>query len=437
MAKKKTLWNAKMKRRSFLKYTGAAAGAGILGASGFSAPLFAQERTISIIKGAVFPGPREDKMTRELADEWTKQTGVKVVIESIPANNLQAKVSTSIELGAGQDIFFMLHNWAHLYTNQLTDLSDIAEKLGSRYGGYYDAPKSACMVDGVWRSVPYNILPNVQTYRKDWFDEVGATTFPDTWEELRAVGKKLKEKGKPFGETLGHSFADPVTFVYPFLWSNGGKEIAEDGKTFVLDSPETHKAMEFMKGMWDDAYFPGGMAWDDTSNNRASLGGQISCTLNGASIYVVAKDKFPDLAKVTYQAPHPKGPAGRFHFNLQISHGIPKYSKNADAAKEFILFLMDEPQYSRWMDAVLGYYTGPNPYWEKHPVWEKEPKMQAARDAGKVGGTMGSAGPPNRASAEVLSKYLMVDLFARVCKGEPIDSAIKWAADEMKKSYGA
>ena len=99
--------------------------------------------------------------------------------------------------------------------------------------------------------------------------------------------------------------------------------------------------------------------------------------------------------------------------------------------------MMDDAQYSRWMDAVLGYYTGPNPYWEKHPVWEKEPKMQAVREAGKVGKMPGYAGAPTRGAAEVLSKYLMVDLFARVCKGDPIDQVIKWAAKEMKKSYGA
>ena len=433
----KTLWNTKVKRRSFLKITGAAAGAGVLGASSFGVPAFAKERKLSILKGSIFPGPIEDNTIKALAAEWTKQSGVKVVVESIPVNTLQAKVSTAIELGVGQDLFFVVHNWPHLYADALLDVSDIAEELGNKYDGYYDAPKRCSMVDGVWRGVPYNILPNVQTYRKDWFDEVGATTFPDTWKEFRAVGKKLKAKGRPFGQALGHSLGDPNSFVYAFLWSFGGKEIADDGKTFILDSSETHKALEFMVGMWNDAFFPGGIAWDDTSNNRAYHGGQISCTLNGSSIYWVAREKFPDLAKVTYQAPHPRGPAGCFHFNLQVQHVIPKYNKNPEVAKEFIRFLMDEPQYSRWMDAVLGYYTGPTRYWENHPVWDKLPKMKAVRDAGKVGGMPGYAGPPNRAAAEVLSKYLLIDMFARCCKGEPITKVIKWAADEMKKSYQA
>ena len=48
-----------------------------------------------------------------------------------------------------------------------------------------------------------------------------------------------------------------------------------------------------MVDFWKDAHDEGGLAWDDTSNNRAFLAGTISATLNGASIYLLAKGK-PD-----------------------------------------------------------------------------------------------------------------------------------------------
>ena len=40
----------------------------------------------------------------------------------------------------------------------------------------------------------------------------------------------------------------------------------------------------------------GGLAWDDTNNNRAFLSGTISATNNGASIYIEAKKK-PDTTR--------------------------------------------------------------------------------------------------------------------------------------------
>ena len=81
--------------------------------------------------------------------------------------------------------------------------------------------------------MPWAVIGGMIAYRKSWFDEVGATTFPDTWESYREVGKKLKAKGRPFGQTLGHTFGDAPGFTYPYMWSWGGKEVEADGKTVV------------------------------------------------------------------------------------------------------------------------------------------------------------------------------------------------------------
>src|SRR5437660_843025 len=126
------------------------------------------------------------------------------------------------------------------------------------------------------------------TYRKSWFEEIGYSggKFPQTWEEYREAGKKLKAKGRPFGQTLGHTFGDAPSFWYPYLWSWGGKEVEADSKTVALNSKETLESVKFAVGLWKDAHDEGGLAWDDSSNNRAFLSGTISCTDNGASIYL-------------------------------------------------------------------------------------------------------------------------------------------------------
>ena len=82
-------------------------------------------------------------------------------------------------------------------------------------------------------------------WRTDWFAEVGVKKFPETWEELYEVGKKLKAKDHPFGFELGHGFGDNHGWLYPLLWSYGGAEVAADGKTVVIDSDETARAVDF------------------------------------------------------------------------------------------------------------------------------------------------------------------------------------------------
>ena len=131
-------------------------------------------------------------------------------------------------------------------------------------------------------------------YRKSWFDGGRLRRqFPETWEKYRDAGKKLKAKGRPIGQTLGHTFGDAPTFSYPYLWSWGGKEVEADGKTVVLNSKETVESVKFMVGFWKEAH----------GRRRARLGrhqqqprlpvATISATHNGASIYIEAKSK-PD-----------------------------------------------------------------------------------------------------------------------------------------------
>ena len=45
-------------------------------------------------------------------------------------------------------------------------------------------------------------------------------------------------------------------------------------------------------------------------------------------------------------------------------------------------------------------------------MWDKDKVMKPYRVAGKLGATPGFPGPPNAKAAEVLTKYLIVNMFA-------------------------
>ena len=108
-----------------------------------------------------------------------------------------------------------------------------------------------------------------------------------------------------------------------------------------------------MQGFWKDGCDEGGLAWDDTNNNRAFLSQTISATLNGASIYIETlrqpdqykTDKGTPMNKDIQHAPLPTGPAGQFGIHLHQSDMLMKYSKNQDAAKEFLKWMHTEKNY--------------------------------------------------------------------------------------------
>src|ERR671922_71949 len=97
-----------------------------------------------------------------------------------------------------------------------------------------------------WIGMPWATVGLLIAYRKSWLADAGYGTFPDTWEKYLEAGKKLKAKGRPIGQTLGHTFGDAPAFTYPYLWSWGGREVDADGKTVVLDSKQTVESVKFM-----------------------------------------------------------------------------------------------------------------------------------------------------------------------------------------------
>lgn len=429
----------RLNRRAFLKATGtvgmalaAGTGAGILGGK---APAFAQARTLHVLEWSSFVKEADVERDRQAA-EFGKQAGVKVTVEHINANDLPARSTAAIEGGKGPDILQLLNNYPHLYADGLENHNDLVAEVGGER--LYSFIREAAQVDGVYRGVPNFFGGGANVYRKDIFKKVGIERTPDTWEEYLAAGKKLKKFGMPVGQTLGHTFGDAPGFAYPLLWSFGGKEVDEKGKV-AINSKETLAAVEFIKEFWAAACDEGGLAWDDTSNNRAFLAETISCTLNGASIYFVAR-RNPDKAPPGFadKLDHfllPKGPGGRYHTVGTFSNCITKYSPNKEAAKEYIRFTHQKENFEKFLVINNGYINGPLPEYQQHPMWEKDPAITIYRELPKYGRSAGYAGPYNRNASEVWAKYIIVDLFAKAVKGESPQSVIAWAEKELKNVY--
>ena len=365
---------ARVTRRKFLKVSGAGAlaakaggMAGILAAG--KAPAHAQTATVHWLRWADFVPASDQLLRREMLPEAEKALGIKINLETINANDLQARITAAIQSGAGADLIMALNNYTHLYGASVVDLSEMVEGLGSKEGGLYKYARSMCSDGKMFFSMPWAVIGGMIAYRKSWYDEIGVTTFPDTWEKYREAGQKLKAKGRPIGQTLGHTFGDAPGFTYPYMWSWGGKEVEADGKTVVLNSKETLESVKFMTAFWKDAHDEGGLAWDDSNNNRAFLSQTICATLNGASIYIESLRK-PDQYKTEkgaqlktdiLHAPLPRGPAGQFAMHTFHSHVIPAYSKNQKAAKQFLTWMHTPANYEKWFVSQKGFATPPTP----------------------------------------------------------------------------
>src|SRR5271156_680297 len=418
-------------RRRLLKLSGAGAVAASAGgglaailASG-RAPAYAQTTSIHWGRWSDFV-PASDKLLREkIVPEGEKALGMKIVLETINANDIQARVTSSIQSANGPDIIMALNNWPQLYAASLADVSDVTEEIGNAQGGYYDMCKNVGIYQGRWIGVPWAIGGGLVAYRKSWLAEGGYEKFPVTWDQGEDAGKKLKANGHPIGQTLGHTFGDAPGFWYPYLWSWGGKEVEADGKTVVLNTKETIESVKFAIALWNDCCDPGGLAWDDSSNNRAFLAGTISLTNNGASIYLEAKkkpdayqtDKGEPMFKDILHASIPGGAGGVFNEPGPFTNTLMGYSKNQDAAKKFLVWAHSKPVFEGWFTTQQGYTAGATTGYEEDPVWNVDPVMAPFKKIPVTGRMAGFAGPPSQKAAEVRTKYIIVDMYAKAIQG--------------------
>jgi multiple sugar transport system substrate-binding protein len=435
-------------RRQFIKVSGATAAVAATGIAGILearvAPAWAQGTKLHILRWVDFI-PEADVELKRQAPEASKALGAEIVFEFINANDLQPRITAAIQSSSGADIIQMLWNWPHLYASALVDVSDIAEPIGKSQNGFYEVFDSSAKVGGRWLAVPHGVGGNAVAYRRSWHAEIGVTEFPKTLDGWREVGKKLKAKGKPVGQALGHSFGDPPTFSYPLLWSFGGAETDTTGKKVVLNSKGAVESVKFMQAFWKDACDEGGLAWDDTNNNRAFLAGDISSTLNGASIYIVAKrqkDKIKDekgeplWQDIEHAAPLPAGPAGQAALYLPFQHSIMKYGKNQKLARDFLKWLHQKDNYEKWFEVNEAYSVGATKMWEEHPMWSKVDKpLQVFRRAVRQARMLGYRGPATAKATESYSKYIIVDMYAKAVQGMKAEDAVKWAEGELKKIY--
>ena len=216
-----------IRRRKALQLSGAgalAAGtgglAGIL-ASG-RAPAYAQAQTMHWLRWADFVPASDVVLKGEIAKQCEKDLGIKLTVETINANDIQARITAAIQSGAGPDIFCALANWPQLYADSCSDVSDVSEDIGKAGGGFYEICKVVGTDGNKWIGVPWCANGGLVAYLKSWLAEAGAANgFPTNWDDYRAVGKKLKAAGHPYGQTAGHTFGDAPELIGIRIYGRG------------------------------------------------------------------------------------------------------------------------------------------------------------------------------------------------------------------------
>lgn len=212
------------------------------------------------------------KGAQKLAEEFTKKTGVPVVVEA-PEDG-PGKFQQAAAAGKGPDIWI----WAH-------------DRIGEWIGGGLLTPVTpskkflsdidplavkAFTVGGKLWGYPYSIEAVSLVYNKAL-----VKTPPKTFEEVMALDKKLSGEGK---KAILWDYTNTY-FTWPLLSANGGyafKQKADgsyDGTDTGVNSPGAIKGVELLNKLLREKYMPEGSGYAEMEGAMAQ--GKVAMMING------------------------------------------------------------------------------------------------------------------------------------------------------------
>ena len=189
---------------------------------------------------------------KEISDEWSAKTGVKVNINVISWVEYWTLLEAGASGGEMPDVFWMHINEAQKYmrAEKLLGLNDfIAADDAIDLSNYYEGIVGIYSFEDQQYALPKDHDTIALLYNKSIFDKYGIEYPDDTWdwEKYASVAAQITEAGKAdgvYGTAMNTN--DGQDGWYNLIYGWGGKLISDDNKTSGMDDPKTIEAMTWL-----------------------------------------------------------------------------------------------------------------------------------------------------------------------------------------------
>jgi multiple sugar transport system substrate-binding protein len=403
-----------------------------------------RRKTLRIIQWSHFIPRYDHWFDRVFTVEWGVKNNTEVIVDHMAATEVAARGAAEAAAEKGHDLFHFLSPPA-AYERHALDHADVVREVEKRHGKMIPLAEKSTRNPRTGRFFAFSdsYVPDPGNYRIDLWSEIGFPKGPDTWEDLRAGGRKIAEK---FGSPVGIGFSqemDSNMALRALLWSFGGAEQDESGRPRI-DSKETIEALKFARALYKEAETPEVLTWDPSSNNRAMLSGRCSFVQNAISVTRSAERENPDIARKIGLTPALRGPVRRIAAeHLMSCYIVWKFAENPEGAKQFLVDLV-EAFGSVFRESDL--YSFPC-----YPATVPDLAQQLAQDPkadppGKYAvlstalewaTNIGFPGPASAPIDEIFNTFVIPTMFARVARDEATPEEASRAADaEVRRIFG-
>lgn len=328
-----------------------------------------------------------DQLLGQQMQEWGKANKVEVEYVALPGSDYDQKVTAAVETGAIPDIVMMGGTNAIYYAgqNRLADLTDVYNSVKDLGGGIWPSLLPSVQVADKIYSIPMQADTSVLYTRLDLCEKAtGQRKPPATLDEMEAIMRKVNDPPRlyGFGMTLGRT-PDANGNIQTIIFADGGTLVDKDGNP-AINNEGTLSALTRVQTWWKDKLIPpDSPAWDDSKNNASYQSKQSAFVINPASIFAFLEANDKELLGNTLQAPLPAGKAGSFPTAGTWAWSVFSASKNIDAAKSTIQYIMQPDRLQAVYEKVGGRWypvyreLANAKWWKDRPYFDEFPKILA------------------------------------------------------------
>jgi len=370
--------------------------------------------------------------------QWGERNSTEVIVDHMASTEVAARGAAEVAARKGHDLFLFLSPPA-AYEEQVIDHRSVIERVRKKHGNMIPLAERSTHnpKTGKYFAFSDSYVPDPGNYRIDLWEKVGFPKGPDTWEDLRVGGRKIKEQfGNPVGVGLSQEI-DSSMALRAVLWSFGGAEQDESGRV-AINSKETIEALKYVRALYKETMTPEVFTWDPSSNNRMILAGRASFVCNAISVTRTAERENPEMSRKIGLTPALRGPVRRIAAeHLMNCYVVWKFAENPDAAQQFLVDLVDHFAEVFQEGESYNFPCFPASLPDLQKRIGHDPKADPP-DKYRVLGTVldwaTNVGYPGYATAaidEVFNTFVIPTMFSRVAKDEATPEEAAGAAEQQ------
>lgn len=293
--------------------------------------------TRSITVGMEAGSPHET-FYKEMASEFTAETGIDVEILSVPHDNMHQQFLSDAVSGAGAyDVLTVDQPWVSEFAQNgyLVDLSDrlSEEDRADFVPGTLDTES----YQGGLYGLPFLVHNLVLYYRPSLLAAAGIDAPPTTWEEYRQDAQLLTDANSGVYGTMipGNKDGEVAVRFESYVQQAGGDIVDQDGNPSI-DNDAARAAFDMMTSVqFEDGSSPEGLH-DLSAVQGQFLEGKLAMAANWPYMWALATDpgqsKVSDDVAVALNPGNPDQVATTFSWGF----GVSSASDDQDAAWQWV-----------------------------------------------------------------------------------------------------